>query len=362
VQQILLSPRSSTGRYQILIGDRYAEEPAYVIDHQSGNAEPLPITRYVQKWVLWAADDSNVLVTRSYEGLQQLFVVELPSLHLREVSRRGLTAPRPPLQSGLQEWARKDEEARLDLASVRWLDADVLEFRVTVHCSRYGSQPCLDGSAVLRSHYVTLRISAGAVLEDASPQDFAVGALRTLNTAAVSYSAAYGSYPKTLADLGPGKPLSERAAHLIDAEMASGTRRGYLFTYAATETDKDGNVLGYAITADPVENKSGLRFFFTDQSGVIRFSTTRRATAASPPITLDISQDKPSSPDKPAAKRDYSDLVQQLLTRAEEQFKQGQYQAALGSCEQALQHEAQNQQARALKQRIQQTMKILGIE
>src|SRR5581483_4491964 len=63
----------------------------------------------------------------------------------------------------------------------------------------------------------------------------AVGSLRTLNTACVSYSTTYGQFPNALTDLqsdGSGTATST-AADLIDSVLAAGTKSGYTFSYKA---------------------------------------------------------------------------------------------------------------------------------
>lgn len=119
----------------------------------------------------------------------------------------------------------------------------------------------------------------GVAAQEAS----AVGSLRTLNTAIYTYSSTYGTFPKALANLGPGNPASEKTADLVDSVLASGTKNGYTFIY--TPGEKDANITKYTIAADPIENKGGRRFFFTDNYGVIRFSKTGRANVSSPPIS-----------------------------------------------------------------------------
>src|SRR3979490_3404259 len=62
----------------------------------------------------------------------------------------------------------------------------------------------------------------------------AVGSLRTLNTAAVTYFASYGHYPLTLRNFGssPTGTPNEEGAALVDDVLAKGGRKsGYLFTY-----------------------------------------------------------------------------------------------------------------------------------
>lgn len=101
----------------------------------------------------------------------------------------------------------------------------------------------------------------------------AVGSLRTLNTAAVTYSSTYGHYPHSLESFGPpssGK-ANEQAADLVDPALAGGRKSGYLFTYQTVPAWGLNSRGGYSINADPVEpDSSGHRHFSTDQTGVIR--------------------------------------------------------------------------------------------
>src|SRR5437016_4649810 len=62
----------------------------------------------------------------------------------------------------------------------------------------------------------------------------AVGSLRTLNTASVTYSTSYGGYPTSLAALGPiaaGGTATSGLADLVDSVLASGSKSGYTFVY-----------------------------------------------------------------------------------------------------------------------------------
>ncbi len=114
----------------------------------------------------------------------------------------------------------------------------------------------------------------------------AVGSLRTLNTVLVMYSMKYQKgFAASLAALGPGTPPSAQAADLIDASLASGARSGYVFVYSAGPPGPQGEIQSYTISASPSEpGKSGRRFFFTDQSGVIRYDNGP-ANASSPPVS-----------------------------------------------------------------------------
>src|ERR1700744_5120756 len=65
----------------------------------------------------------------------------------------------------------------------------------------------------------------------------AVGSVRTLNTACVSYSTTYGTYPTSLSNLGPAATATSTTADLVDSVLSSGTKSGYSFTYATGATD-----------------------------------------------------------------------------------------------------------------------------
>jgi type IV pilus assembly protein PilA len=118
----------------------------------------------------------------------------------------------------------------------------------------------------------------------AANQASAVGSMRSLNTACVSYSTSYGQFPTSLTDLGPigsGGTPSSTSADLIDSVLASGSKSGYTFVYTAGTSNQS-----YSVTATPIIlGSSGQNMYFTDQSGVIRFDTSGAgAAAASTPI------------------------------------------------------------------------------
>ena len=131
----------------------------------------------------------------------------------------------------------------------------------------------------------------------------AVGSMRTLTTAGVTYSATYGNgYAPTLGALGGPATTTVATCNnalLIDSLLSNGgtgntaVKSGYSFTYApgtAIATAGPGcsaaGVNTYTITALPVTvGTTGQRGFFTDPSGVIRFTTDGTApTTSSPPL------------------------------------------------------------------------------
>ncbi|HUJ40836.1 MAG TPA: prepilin-type N-terminal cleavage/methylation domain-containing protein, partial [Candidatus Acidoferrales bacterium] len=62
----------------------------------------------------------------------------------------------------------------------------------------------------------------------------AVGSLRTINTACVTYSTTYGiGFPGALTSLGTSGGVSSTGAQLIDNVLAGGSKSGYTFTYTA---------------------------------------------------------------------------------------------------------------------------------
>jgi prepilin-type N-terminal cleavage/methylation domain-containing protein len=117
----------------------------------------------------------------------------------------------------------------------------------------------------------------------------AVGSMRTINTASVAYSTSYGGYPPTLAALGPiaaGGTASSGLADLVDNVLGAdpATKSGYIFTYVAG-TPVGTFIPTYTLTGTPTSpGVTGQRYFFTDQSGVIRQDSAAAATVASAPL------------------------------------------------------------------------------
>jgi type IV pilus assembly protein PilA len=123
----------------------------------------------------------------------------------------------------------------------------------------------------------------------AANQASAVGSLRTINTAEVTYASTYNTgYSATLAYLGPPAAGSTTptatTADLIDSVLSAGTKSGYVFAYSAATADASGNIDAYIVNADPVNAQTGQNHYFSDQSNVIRFNTAAAASSASSPI------------------------------------------------------------------------------
>jgi len=122
----------------------------------------------------------------------------------------------------------------------------------------------------------------------AANQASAVGSLRTLNTAAITYSSAFNlGFPPSIAGLRPpvgGASPDANAAGLINDVLASGTKSGYVFTYIPGEKDAQGRISTYTIHADPITDSTGTNHYFTDQTGVIRQDSNGPANEQSTPI------------------------------------------------------------------------------
>ncbi len=121
---------------------------------------------------------------------------------------------------------------------------------------------------------------------------WAAGLLRTVVTAQITYAVTYPQkgFASALAELGPppvrSKP-SEKGADLIDGQLASSEKRGYRFTLRPGPPDVHGIVSTFSCTARPLEyERTGLRSFFVDESGIIRATEENRpATADDEPLS-----------------------------------------------------------------------------
>jgi len=130
----------------------------------------------------------------------------------------------------------------------------------------------------------------------AANQASAVGSLRTLNTAEITYATTYNTgYTAALGNLGPptaGTNPVATAAGLIDSVLSGGTatatssiKSGYTFVYTPAATDASGRINTYGITATPVTTgTTGTNSYFTDMSGVIRQNSTGTAGSTDSPL------------------------------------------------------------------------------
>jgi type IV pilus assembly protein PilA len=100
----------------------------------------------------------------------------------------------------------------------------------------------------------------------------AVGCIRSINTAEVSYQAVYGGYADSLANLGGAEPCTKSAetACLLDDSLTGGVKAGYKFM-AVGGNPSGGMSTTYAVGAAPeVFDHTGKRLFCSTEKGVIR--------------------------------------------------------------------------------------------
>jgi type IV pilus assembly protein PilA len=121
----------------------------------------------------------------------------------------------------------------------------------------------------------------------------AVGSIRTVNTAAISYISTYNNgFPSTLTEIGSTAATQPtcNASMFIDSVLTAGSKSGYTFTMgpgSATVTAPPGCTTagyadGYYIKGIPTSaGTTGTRAFCSDQTGIIRFNLGGTATAAS---------------------------------------------------------------------------------
>jgi type IV pilus assembly protein PilA len=115
----------------------------------------------------------------------------------------------------------------------------------------------------------------------------AVGSLRTINTAEVTYATTYPAegFAANLAALGGAAPCTTAlvtGACLID-DVLSMTAKKSGYSFLAPGTGAIPRV-AYTATAEPsIIGSSGQRAFFTDASGVIRYDASGAGESSSSP-------------------------------------------------------------------------------
>lgn len=104
----------------------------------------------------------------------------------------------------------------------------------------------------------------------------AVGSVRSINTAEISYNASYPSlgFADTLAKIGsPAAGCTPTTANgcFIDSVLTTGTKSGYSFALSAAGGPP---TTSYYVTSNPVTaNQTGVRSFCSYEDAVVRYST-----------------------------------------------------------------------------------------
>ena len=117
----------------------------------------------------------------------------------------------------------------------------------------------------------------------AANESSAVGTVRTLNTAQVTYAAGCPNigYSATLVELNTGG-VCPSGINIVDNVLGKdpAVKSGYSTTYAPGAA-VGGVVNTYTLSATPLKvGTTGQRGFFSDQTGVIRYNQSGTATAA----------------------------------------------------------------------------------
>ena len=118
----------------------------------------------------------------------------------------------------------------------------------------------------------------------AANESSAVGSMRSINTAQVTYASSYPDvgFGANLKVLGPGTAVDSNSAGLIDNVLGCASqpcnKSGYKFSVS-------GTISAYTSGGDPITvGQTGQRFFFSDGSGVIRYNQSAAATAGDGPL------------------------------------------------------------------------------
>jgi len=113
----------------------------------------------------------------------------------------------------------------------------------------------------------------------AADESSAVGSLRTINSAEISYNAAYPAtgFSTSLATL--GGPLgtctpSTATGCFIDSVLSSGSKSGYLFAVGNGSCTAGSPQVCYSVVASPqFASYTGAKYFCSFEDGVVRYNT-----------------------------------------------------------------------------------------
>ena len=111
----------------------------------------------------------------------------------------------------------------------------------------------------------------------------AVGSIRTINTSEVAFASACPNlgFTGTIGDFATGAATCPGASGLLDSQLVTGTKSGYSFALTSAGATPRTQ---YTVTGNPNNTTSGTRYFFSDESGVIRYATGGAAVVTSPAL------------------------------------------------------------------------------
>lgn len=111
--------------------------------------------------------------------------------------------------------------------------------------------------------------------------------LRTINTAQLTYRGGDETkgFAHTLKELGP------QGARILDSVISSGKKGGYRFRLTPGRATPSKAVQHYIVIAQPLNRLvKNQQSFFTDETGVIRFTTENRPATSADAIVDSLSQ------------------------------------------------------------------------
>ncbi len=174
-------------------------------------------------------------------------------------------------ESVLRLKVHSEEQGKPDEAFTLWMRFVEGEWRLYEAQSPSGEKINLDDPGLLD------RVSSSRLHANEAS---AIGSLRTLNTAAVTYASTYPDvgFPPSLEVLGgddEDEPSSTRSK-LVAASLTTAPyeKSGYRFSY---RPGGGSPIAAYTIIVRPIDfGTTGKRSFFTDESGVIRYTDDAR--------------------------------------------------------------------------------------
>lgn len=111
----------------------------------------------------------------------------------------------------------------------------------------------------------------------------ALESLKDIATAVDAYRSKYPHLPESLANLAPptrGKPSAE-AAGLLEADLAKGTKDGYVFRYVIVGANDVGAPAKFELSATPLRyGQTGRRSFFRDSKGILHAADRQGAVGS----------------------------------------------------------------------------------
>lgn len=157
--------------------------------------------------------------------------------------------------------------------------------------AQYGGQGMAIAGLITSALSIMIAVPVAIILAVAIPnllasrraanEASAINILRTIAASEATYQSTSGN-----GEFGTLRELAN--AQLIDVRLARGTRNGYRFMVRVKPTLSPDEPASYEAVAMPISyRRSGLRSFYIDETGVIRFADKRGAEADADDAPLD---------------------------------------------------------------------------